>query len=57
MKIVWDDKTNNEILLRIKQLEAEHEMMKRKLIEGCDKLFAIEDEAAHAIKEINKRLK
>ena len=57
MANIYEDKTNNEILLRIKQLEFEHEAQKQKLIEGYDKLIAMEEEAAGAILEINNRLK
>lgn len=53
----YEDKTNNEILLRIKQLEFEHEALKQKLINGYDQLIAMEEEANSAILEINDRLK
>ena len=38
-----EDKTNNELLFDIKQLEADHEALKTKLINDYDKLVDIEN--------------
>jgi hypothetical protein len=38
----FDNKTNNEILLEIKQMELDHEALKNKMINDFDKLVEIE---------------
>jgi hypothetical protein len=52
-----EEKSNNEILFEIKQMEADYEAIKLKMIQDYDKLIEIEKrfEAANTI--ILKRLK
>ena len=52
-----EDKTNNEILLEIKQMELDHEALKQQLLKGYDELIAIEKRFSEAQKIINKRVK
>lgn len=52
-----EDKTNNEILFEIKQLEADHEAIKLKMIKDYDKMLEIEKRFDEANKIILKRLK
>lgn len=52
-----EDKTNNEILFFIKQLEADHESVKLRMIKDLDKLVEIEKKFDQANKIILKRLK
>ena len=51
------DMSNNEILFLIKQLEADHEALKLKMIQDYDKLVVIEKKFDQANKLIVKRLK
>jgi hypothetical protein len=52
-----EDKTNNEILFYIKQLEADHESVKLRMIKDFDKLVEIEKQFDTAQRIILKRLK
>lgn len=52
-----EQKSNNEILLVIKQIEADHEALKLKMVKDYDKLVEIEEEYAKANDIILKRLK
>lgn len=56
MKKDWEDKTNNEILLEIKQLQFDHEALKMKIIREFDKLVEIENKFNDAQKVIKERL-
>ena len=56
MKTNWEDKTNNEILLEIKQLQLDHEALKMKIAREFDKLVEIEQHFDEAQKVIKKRL-
>jgi hypothetical protein len=56
MKKDWEDKTNNEILLEIKQLQFDHEALKMKIIREFDKLVEIENKFNDAQKIIKERL-
>lgn len=56
MKKDWEDKTNNEILLEIKQLQLDHEALKMKIIREFDKLVEIENKFNDAQKVIKERL-
>jgi len=53
----FEDKTNNEIVLELKQLELDHESLKMKMLKDYDKLMDIEKEYAEGNRLINKRLK
>lgn len=53
----FNDKTNNELLLAIKQMEIEHEMLKQKMLKDWDNLLEIETNVKLMAYEINKRLK
>lgn len=52
-----DDMSNNEILFLVKQLEANHEAIKLKMIKDYDKMVEIEKEFDDANKLLLKRLK
>jgi hypothetical protein len=53
----FESKSNNEILFEIKQMEADHEALKLKMIKDYDKLVEIEKRFDKANKIILKRLK
>jgi len=53
----FESKSNNEILFEIKQMEADHEALKLKMITDFDKLVEIEKRFDKANKIILKRLK
>jgi hypothetical protein len=57
MKNNWDDKTNNEILLEIKQMQLDHEALKNKMLRDWDNLVEIENKFKEANKIIAERLK
>lgn len=52
-----EEKSNNEILFEIKQMEADHEALKLKMIKDYDRLVEIEKRFDRANKIIVKRLK
>ena len=52
-----EEKSNNEILFEIKQMEADHEAIKLKMLQDYDKLVEIEKRFDVANKLIVKRLK
>jgi hypothetical protein len=52
-----EDMSNNEILFRIKQYEADHEALKLKMIQDYDKMVEIEKKFDDANKLLIKRLK
>ena len=52
-----ENKSNNEILFEIKQMEADHEAIKLKMLQDYDKLVEIEKRFDAANKIILKRLK
>jgi hypothetical protein len=52
-----DDMSNNEILFLVKQLEADHEAIKLKMIQDYDKMVEIEKRFDNANKLLVKRLK
>ena len=52
-----ENKSNNDILFEIKQMEADHEAIKLKMIKDFDNLVEIEKRFDEANKIILKRLK
>jgi len=50
-------KSSNEILFEIKQMEADHEAIKLRMVQDYDKLVEIEKQFDRANKIILKRLK
>jgi len=52
-----EEKSNNEILFEIKQMEADHEALKLKMIKDFDKMVELEKRFDVANKIIVKRLK
>jgi hypothetical protein len=52
-----DDMSNNEILFLVKQLEADHEAIKLKMLQDYDKMVDIEKRFDAANKLLVKRLK
>ena len=57
MKYNWDEKSNDVILLEIKQIEYDYEALKQKLVNEFDKLVELETKYVEAHKIINNRLK
>jgi len=53
----FKDKSSNEILMEMKQLEADHEALKNKMALDLDKLLLIEKTHAEGESLILKRLK
>ncbi len=53
----YTDKTNNEILSDIKQMEFDYKSLKSKILKDYDELIAMEKSFAIAHKVINERLK
>lgn len=51
------DKSNNEILFEIKQMEADYDAIKLKINKELDKMDEIERRFALATKILNERLK
>ena len=52
-----EGKSNNDILFEIKQMEADHEALKLKMIQDYDKMVEIEKRFDDANKLLVKRLK
>ena len=52
-----ENKTNNEILFEIKQMEADHEALKIKMLKDYDKMLELEKRFDQANKLLVKRLK
>jgi hypothetical protein len=52
-----EDKSNNEILFEIKQMEADHEALKLKMLKDYDKMVELEKKFDQANKILLKRLK
>lgn len=52
-----EEMSNNEILFSIKQMEADHESIKIKMLRDYDKMVEIEEKFEKANKIILKRLK
>ena len=53
----FEDKTNNEIVLELKQLELDHESLKMKMLKDYDMLMGIEKDYVEGNRLLNKRLK
>lgn len=52
-----EKKSNNEILFEIKQMEADHEAIKLRMLKDLEKLEELEKRFDQASKLISKRLK
>lgn len=52
-----ENKSNNDILLEIVQLKADHESLKNKMLKDWDELVKIEERFNAASAIVNKRLK
>lgn len=52
-----EDMDNNSILFYVKQLEADHESIKLKMLQDYEKMVGIEKQYDQANKLISKRLK
>lgn len=52
----WGEKTTNQILLDLKQLEAEHESIKMEMIKLLDKMESVEKDFLDGNNTLNKRL-
>ncbi len=57
MEYNLEDKSNNEILFEIKQMEADHEALKLKMLKDYDKMVELEKKFDQANKILLKRLK
>ena len=57
MKNKYKELGNNDILLEIKQLQADHESLKQKMLKDYDMLMEIENRFKLANLEITTRLK
>ena len=53
----FEGKTNNEIVLELKQLELDHESLKMKMLKDYDRLMDIESEYTQGNRLLNKRLR
>jgi len=53
----FENKSNNEILFEIKQMEADHEALKLKMLKDYDKMVELEKKFDTANKILVKRLK
>jgi len=53
----FEGKTNNEILLDIKQMQIDHDNLKNKMLRDYDELIAIEEKFKKANSVITERLK
>jgi hypothetical protein len=56
MKNNWEDKSNNEILLELKQMQLDYEAQKLKTLKEFDKLIDIENEYNYVQNIIKTRL-
>lgn len=56
MKNEYKDKSNNDILLEIKQLHEDHEALKQRMLKDYDRLMEIENRFRLANLEISNRL-
>lgn len=52
-----ENKSTNDLLFQVKQLEADHESLKLKMLNDYDKLLEIEETFKKVTSIINKRLK
>jgi hypothetical protein len=52
-----DDKTNNEILFEVKQMEADYEALKLRMLKDFDELVEMEKRYDYANNLLLKRLK
>ena len=52
----WENKSNNEILLELKEMQEEHEAIKRVLLKYYNTLESIEKEFNKGNEVFNKRL-
>jgi len=57
MKENWEEKSTNEILIEIKQMELDYEALKTKMVNDFDNLVLMEQKYKDAHDVINKRLK
>lgn len=53
----YNDKTNNEILLDIKQMEVDYEVLKQRMLRDWDTMIQMEKDCLEANNIITKRLK
>ena len=52
-----ENKSNNEILLEVKQMEADYEAIKTKMLQDYDRMLDLEKKFEQANKLLVKRLK
>jgi len=56
-KVKLEDLSNNEILFEVKQMQADHESLKLKMLKDYDKMIELEKKFDQANKILLKRLK
>jgi len=56
-KVKLEDLSNNEILFEVKQMQADHESLKLKMLKDYDKMVELEKKFDQANKILLKRLK
>jgi RNA-binding protein YhbY len=52
----WEDKSNNQILTEIKQMQMEHEAIKLRILREVESMEAVEKAFAEANKVMKERL-
>ena len=57
MKNEWEDKTNDEIVIALKQLQMDYDAQKLKTVKEFDKLIEIEKVFVEASSVITERMK
>lgn len=53
----WENKTNNEISVRLIEMEYEHNNIKQEMLRLNDKMLEIEQDYVNGKRELDKRLK
>lgn len=56
-KETWENKSNNEILTELKEMQYKHERLKEEILEKYDELERIEKEFEKGNQIITKRMK
>lgn len=57
MKSNWEEKSNDEIIIALKQMQMDYDAQKLKTVKEFDKLIEIEKNFTEAAQIMNERLK
>lgn len=57
MKNNWEEKSNDEIIIALKQMQMDYDAQKLKTVKEFDKLIEIEKDFTEAAQIMNERLK